>query len=49
MRAQMASDPHSPSKYRVIGPLRNVDAWYDAFDVSGGKYFLKPGERTRIW
>jgi putative endopeptidase len=49
MRAQMASDPHSPSKFRVIGPLRNVDAWYDAFDVSGGKYFLKPGERTRIW
>jgi putative endopeptidase len=45
----MASDPHTPDKYRIIGPLRNVDAWYDAFDVTSGKYFLKPSERTRIW
>ena len=49
LRSQMASDPHSPSKFRVIGPLRNVDAWYTTFDITGGKYFLKPEERTRIW
>jgi len=49
MKAQMAADPHTPDKYRIIGPLRNVDAWYDAFDVTGGKYYLKPGDRTRIW
>jgi putative endopeptidase len=49
MKSQMAADPHTPDKYRIIGPLRNVDAWYDAFDVTAGKYFLKPGERTRIW
>jgi putative endopeptidase len=49
MRAQMASDPHSPAKFRVIGPLRNVDAWYTAFNITSGKYFLKPEERTRIW
>jgi putative endopeptidase len=49
MRAQMASDPHSPSKFRIIGPLRNIDAWYTAFNITSGKYFLKPGDRTRIW
>lgn len=49
LRSQMASDPHSPSKYRVIGPLRNLDAWYAAFDVKGGKYYLAPEARTRIW
>jgi putative endopeptidase len=49
MKSQMASDPHTPDKFRIIGPLRNVDAWYDAFDVTSGKYYLKPGERTRIW
>jgi putative endopeptidase len=49
VRSQIASDPHSPSKFRVIGPLRNVDAWYTTFDVTNGKYFLKPDERTRIW
>ena len=41
--------PHSPARFRVIGPLRNVDAWYTAFDVTSGKYYLKPEERTRIW
>ncbi len=49
LRNQLASDPHSPAKFRVIGPLRNVDAWYTSFDVSAGKYFLKPEERVRIW
>jgi putative endopeptidase len=49
LRSQMASDPHSPSKFRVIGPLRNVDAWYAAFGVKGGKYYLAPEARTRIW
>ncbi len=49
LRSQLASNPHSPAKFRVIGPLRNVDAWYSALDVSGGKYALKPEERTRIW
>ncbi len=49
LRNQLASNPHSPAKFRVIGPLRNVDPWYTSFDVSAGKYFLKPEERVRIW
>jgi putative endopeptidase len=49
MRRRMASDPHSPSRFRVIGPLRNVDAWYAAFGITGGKYFLAPDQRTRLW
>src|SRR6185503_12218987 len=28
MRSQMAADPHTPARFRIIGPLRNVDAWY---------------------
>lgn len=50
MRAQLASDPHSPRKFRVIGPTRNIDVWYSAFDVQPtGKYYLKPEERVRVW
>jgi putative endopeptidase len=49
MRSQMASDPHTPDKFRLIGPLRNVDAWYAAFGVTSGKYFLPPDQRARIW
>jgi putative endopeptidase len=49
IKQQVASDPHSPSIFRVIGPTRNVDAWYDAFQVKDGKYYLKPEDRVRIW
>jgi len=50
LKQQVATDPHSAAQFRVIGPLRNVDAWYDAFDVEPGtKYYLTPEERVRIW
>jgi len=49
IRQQIASNPHSPAHFRVIGPLRNVDAWYAAFNVEGGKYYLAPADRVRIW
>jgi putative endopeptidase len=49
VRQQIASNPHSPAHFRVVGPLRNVDAWYAAFNVEGGKYYLPPADRVRIW
>ena len=49
IRQQIASDPHSPHHFRVIGPLRNVDAWYSSFQITDGKYALPPAERVRIW
>ena len=49
VRAQLASDPHSPPAFRIIGPLRNVDAWYAAFKITDGTFYLKPAVRTRIW
>ncbi len=50
LRQQIATDPHSPAEFRVIGPLRNVDAWYEAFDVQPtDKYYLAPEDRVRIW
>ena len=50
LKQQVATDPHSAAQFRVIGPLRNVDAWYDAFDVQPGtKYYLTPEERVRLW
>ncbi len=50
MRQQVTVGPHSPAEFRVIGPLRNVDAWYAAFDVQpGDRYYLTPEERVRIW
>jgi putative endopeptidase len=50
IKTQVASDPHSPRRYRIIGPLRNLDAWYAAFDVKpGSKYYIPPDQRIRIW
>jgi putative endopeptidase len=50
VKKQVVSDPHSPRQFRVIGPARNTDAWYDAFKVqSGDKMFVAPEQRVRIW
>jgi putative endopeptidase len=50
IKTQVASDPHSPRRFRVIGPLRNLDAWYAAFNVkAGSKFYIEPAKRVRIW
>jgi endothelin-converting enzyme/putative endopeptidase len=50
LRAQLLTDPHSPAAARGQLPLRNVDAWYQAFGVKeGDKLYLKPEERVKIW
>jgi len=50
VRQQVATDPHSPAVFRVIGPVRNIDDWYKAFNVQPGeKYYLAPEDRVRIW
>jgi len=49
-RRQVLSNPHSPSHWRVVGPTRNVDAWYETFDVKpGDKYYLPPDKRVHLW
>ena len=50
VRKQVASDPHSPRAFRVIGPTRNIDEWYAAFGVKPGEtYYLPADQRVRIW
>jgi putative endopeptidase len=50
LKQQVTTDFHSPTRFRVDGPLRNVDGWYDAWGVKpGDKLYLKPEERVRIW
>ena len=50
LRQLLASDPHSPEAFRVNGVVRNIDAWYSAFDVKPGeKLYLNPQDRARIW
>ncbi len=49
-RRRTLSDPHSPGEFRVNGIVRNVDAWYTAFQVKPtDKLYLPPEKRVRIW
>jgi predicted metalloendopeptidase len=37
-------------KYRVNGVVRNMDAWYEAFNIKpSDSLFLVPQNRVRIW
>ncbi|MET0183617.1 MAG: M13 family metallopeptidase [Caulobacterales bacterium] len=50
LRNQVLSDPHSPARYRVNGVVRNLDAWYAAFNVQPGEaLYLAPEDRVQIW
>ncbi|HEY0158670.1 MAG TPA: M13-type metalloendopeptidase [Thermoanaerobaculia bacterium] len=50
LRQQLTTGPHSPGFVRAFAPLRNIDAWYDAFGIKeGDKLYIKPEDRVRIW
>lgn len=50
VRNQVLTDPHSPPKYRVNGPLVNVPAFYQTFDIKkGDKMYREDSLRVKIW
>jgi putative endopeptidase len=47
---RLAIDPHSPPEFRCNGVVRNLDAFYEAFDVeTSDELYLDPEQRVRIW
>jgi putative endopeptidase len=47
---RLKSDEHAPEHFRVNGPVRNVDRWYEAFKISpADPMYLPPDRRVRIW
>ena len=49
-RSQVTSDPHSPGRFRILGPIRNVQAWYDAFGITpDSSMYIPPEKRAHIW
>ncbi len=49
LRNQVMTDGHSPAKWRTY-TVRNLDAWYQAYDVKPGqKLYLAPEQRVRVW
>ena len=49
-RLLLRTDPHSPPKFRVLVPLSNIQAFYDALDVKpGDKMYRAPEDRVEVW
>lgn len=50
LRQQLVNGTHSPGQIRAFAPLRNVDAWYEAFDIKPtDALWIAPEDRVRIW
>ncbi|WP_024890177.1 M13 family metallopeptidase [Luteimonas huabeiensis] len=50
LRQQLVNGTHSPGQIRAFAPLRNIDAWYDAFEVTErDPLWIAPEDRVRIW
>lgn len=50
LRQQLVNGTHSPGHIRAFAPLRNIDAWYEAFGVTeADPLWIAPEDRVRIW
>ena len=49
LRNAILTDGHAPDQYRALA-VRNLDAWYEAFDVQPGQaQYLAPEQRVKVW
>jgi putative endopeptidase len=49
-RVQVATDPHSPGRFRVNGPLSNMPEFAQAFGCKEGDPMVRPESlQARIW
>ena len=49
VRMAKIGDTHSQTRERTNGVVRNMNEWYDAYDITAGTLWLKPSERVKIW
>ncbi|WP_306582490.1 M13 family metallopeptidase [Dokdonella sp.] len=49
LRNALLTNVHAPGQYRAL-TVRNLDAWYPAFDVQPGQaLYLEPAQRVKVW
>ena len=49
-RTAVATDPHPPGKFRVLGPLSNMPEFEKAFQCKTGEAMVRPeAERCALW
>ena len=48
-KSRYYDDEHSQLRERCNGVVRNINAWYDAYDIKSGTLYLEPAKRVAIW
>ena len=48
-KSRYYDDEHSQLRERCNGVVRNINAWYDAYDIKSGTLYLEPDKRVAIW
>ncbi|KRG84667.1 peptidase M13 [Stenotrophomonas daejeonensis] len=49
LRNSLLTNVHAPGQFRAL-TVRNLDAWYPAFDVKQGQQlYLAPEQRVKVW
>ncbi|MEN8187787.1 MAG: M13 family metallopeptidase [Bacteroidota bacterium] len=50
VKKQVTTDPHSPSEYRVNGPMSNMDEFRKAWDAKNDNKMVRSGDlQAKIW
>jgi putative endopeptidase len=50
LRTQVQTDPHSPAKWRINGPMSNLPEFRQAWGCKDGDAMVRPADaRARIW
>ena len=50
LRNRILTDSHSPGMVRAFAPLKNIDAFYSAFNLKEGDgMYLREEDRVKIW
>ena len=50
LKQMIATNPHSPGNFRVLGPLSNMKEFYEAFNVKETNKMYRPADkRAEIW
>ncbi len=50
LKLRLNTDPHSPGRFRTIGPLSNFVEFQKAFDIPDGSPMMRPADqRVNVW